>query len=106
MQLLILNVNDREEFMRAVRGLKQHGFNGIVFPTTSLKHALLDEDVEPAPIFGSISKLVDNDLIKGDTLLMTLDEEHVELAKAAIRSVKLKHKGIMYTMPLSSWEEI
>ena len=41
MQLLVITIDDCDEFLETLAGLKAHGMNGVVIQSTSLKHALL-----------------------------------------------------------------
>ena len=106
MQLLIITLDDCDEFLRTLSGLKDHGMNGIVFQTTSLKHALLSAKYEDAPIFGSLSKLLSNDLEASHTVFILISEEEMEQAKQVVLSIthELGKKGIMFTVPVTSWE--
>ena len=71
MQLLVITIDDCDEFLATLEGLRAHGMNGIVFQSTSLKHALLNSNVDAPPIFGRVSK-----------------------------------KGVMFTLPVLSFEGI
>ena len=88
MQLLVVTLDDSEEFLKTLSRLKEDGLNGIVIPTTSLKHALMHSTVDAAPIFGSISKLVTQDYECNHTLLMLVDEEKLEDAMFLIEDAK------------------
>lgn len=108
MQLLIITLDKSEDFLRTLSALKEQDMNGIVFPTTSLKHALLSQtNVEDAPIFGSISKIVKHEFEASHTVLMLVRDEKIETAKQIVRDITkgLGHKnGIMFTLPVSYWE--
>ena len=108
MQLLVITLDDCDEFLHTISVLKDHGMNGIVFQTTSLKHALLESRYEDAPIFGSLSKLLSNDLEASHTLFLLLKDEEVKDAIEVVRSSahKLERKGVMFTLPVSFWEGI
>lgn len=108
MQLLVITLDDSEDFVRTLSGLKDHGMNGIVMPTTSLKHALLNNDVDAAPIFGSLRKLMDNDQKMSSTCVMLIHEEKLDEAKTVVRDITkgLGKKGVMFAMPVSYWEGI
>lgn len=108
MQLLIITLDDSEEFLHTLSGLKDHGMNGIVLPSTSLKHALLHSKVDDAPIFGSISKIVKSDYEASHTVLMLVPEEKIETAKNVVRDITkgLGRKGVMMALPVSFWEGI
>lgn len=106
MQLLIITLDDSEDFLRTLSDLKDHGMNGIVFPTTSLKHALLSSNIDAAPIFGSIGKLVKREYEASHTVLMLVDDENLDFARKTVREIThgLGRKGILFTVPVSSWE--
>ena len=89
MQLLVVTLDDSEEFLKTLSRLKEDGLNGIVIPTTSLKHALVTQDYEC-----------------NHTLLMLVDEEKLEDAKRIVRGITkgLRKKGIMFALPVSFWE--
>ena len=108
MQLLIITLDDCNEFLRAISDLKDHGMNGIVFPSTSLKHALLQSKIDDAPIFGGISKLVNNDLEASHTILILVHDEQIEKARQIVRKITkgLEKKGVMFALPVSFFEGI
>lgn len=108
MQLLVITIDNCEEFLDTLAGLKEHGMNGIVFQSTSLKHALLNSTVDAAPIFGSISKIVSNDFESSHTAFLVLSDDQVEHAKRVVRrnTHGLGKKGIMFTIPISFLEGI
>lgn len=106
MQLLVITLDDSDEFLRTLADLKDHGMNGIVIPTTSLKHALLTSKVDAAPIFGSLSKLIENNFEPSNTVLMLVNDKELEEAKEIVR-IKTKgisRKGVMFAVPVSFWE--
>ena len=108
MQLFVVNLDDSEEFLQTLSKLKDDGLNGIVIPTTSLKHALIHshhiDDV--VPIFGSLSKIVKHDYQLNHTLLMLVKDEEIEEAKRIVRDTTkgLGKKGVMFALPVSFWE--
>ncbi len=106
MQLLVVNLDDSEEFLQTLSKLKDNGLNGIVIPTTSLKHALMHSHIDAVPIFGSISKIVKHDYQLNHTLLMLVSEEELENAKKIVRDITkgLGRKGVMFALPVSFWE--
>ena len=63
MQLLVITIDDCDEFLATLEGLRAHGMNGIVFQSTSLKHALLNSNVDAPPIFGRVSKIMSHDFV-------------------------------------------
>lgn len=108
MQLLVITIDNSDEFMETLKGLKAHGMNGIVFQSTSLKHALLGSNIDAAPIFGSVSKIISHDFESSHTAFLLLNDEQIEHAKRVIRrnTNGLGKKGVMFTIPITSYEGI
>ncbi len=108
MQLLVITIDKCEEFLDTLAGLKAHGMNGIVFQSTSLKHALLHSTVDAAPIFGSLSKVMNNDFESSHTAFLLLNDDQIEHAKRVVRrnTNGLGRKGVMFTIPIISYEGI
>ena len=108
MQLLVITIDKCDEFLNTLEGLRAHGMNGIVFNSTSLKHALLESDVNAAPIFSGMSKLVSHDFEPSHTAFLLLNDDQIEHAKRVVRrnTNGLGKKGVMFTIPISSFEGI
>ncbi len=108
MQLLVITIDNCDEFLDTLAGLKAHGMNGIVFQSTSLKHALLNSTVDAAPIFGSLSKVMSNDFESSHTAFLLLSDDQIEHAKRVVRrnTDGLGKKGVMFTLPITSYEGI
>lgn len=108
MQLLVITIDKNDEFLNTLMGLKEHGMNGIVFDSTSLKHALLGSDPDAAPIFGSIAQLVRRDFEPSHTAFLLLNDDQIEHAKRVVRrnTHGLGKKGVMFTVPISFYEGI
>lgn len=108
LQLLVITIDETDEFLETLAGLKAHGMNGVVIQSTSLKHALLNSTVDAAPIFGSLSKVVSNDFEMSHTAFLLLNEDQTEHAKRVVRrnTKGLGKKGVMFTVPISSFEGI
>ena len=106
MQLLFITLKDSEEFLKTLSGLKKHGMNGVVLPSTSLKNALLHSEVEDVPSFGGLSKVVDHTFEEGHTVFMLINEEKLEEAKEVVHSIaeNLESKGVMFSVPVTFWE--
>ena len=85
MQLLVITIDDCDEFLATLEGLRAHGMNGIVFQSTSLKHALLNSNVDAPPIFGRVSKIMSHDFESSHTAFLLLNDEQLEHAKRVIR---------------------
>ena len=108
MQLLVITSDDCDEFLATLEGLRAHGMNGIVFQSTSLKHALLNSNVDAPPIFGRVSKIMSHDFESSHTAFLLLNDEQLEHAKRVIRrnTHGLGKKGVMFTLPVLSFEGI
>ncbi len=106
MMYFVVTLDDSEQFLQILSGLKNHGMNGIVMPSTSLKHALLRSNVDEVPIFGKLSNLVKSEFEMSHTLMMLIPDEKLEEAKTTVRGIvkDLRKKGIMFAMPVSFWE--
>lgn len=85
MQLLVITIDDCDEFLATLEGLRAHGMNGIVFQSTSLKHALLNSNVDAPPIFGRVSKIMSHDFESSHTAFLLLNDDQLEHAKRVIR---------------------
>ena len=108
MQLLVITIDDCDEFLATLEGLRAHGMNGIVFQSTSLKHALLNSNVDAPPIFGRVSKIMSHDFESSPTAFLLLNDDQLEHAKRVIRrnTHGLGKKGVMFTLPVLSFEGI
>ena len=108
MQLLVITIDDCDEFLATLEGLRAHGMNGIVFQSTSLKHALLNSNVDAPPIFGRVSKIMSHDIESSHTAFLLLNDDQLEHAKRVIRrnTHGLGKKGVMFTLPVLSFEGI
>lgn len=108
MQLLVITIDDCDEFLATLEGLRAHGMNGIVFQSTSLKHALLNSNVDASPIFGRVSKIMSHDFESSHTAFLLLNDDQLEHAKRVIRrnTHGLGKKGVMFTLPVLSFEGI
>ena len=108
MQLLVITIDDCDEFLATLEGLRAHGMNGIVFQSTSLKHALLNSNVDAPPIFGRVSKIMSLDFESSHTAFLLLNDDQLEHAKRVIRrnTHGLGKKGVMFTLPVLSFEGI
>ncbi len=108
MQLLVITIDKCDEFLNTLEGLRAHGMNGIVFDSTSLKHALLESDINAAPIFAGLSKFVKPEFEPSHTAFLLLNDDQIEHAKRVVRrnTNGLGKKGVMFTIPISSFEGI
>ena len=108
MQLLVITIDDCDEFLATLEGLRAHGMNGIVFQSTSLKHALLNSNVDAPPIFSRVSKIMSQYFESSHTAFLLLNDDQLEHAKRVIRrnTHGLGKKGVMFTLPVLSFEGI
>lgn len=109
MQLLVITIDDCDEFLATLEGLRAHGMNGIVFQSTSLKHALLNSNVDAPPIFGRVSKIMSHDFESSHTafLLLTDDQlEHRQSALSAATRTDWAKKASCSRCPCISFEGI
>lgn len=108
MQLLVITIDNCEEFLNTLMGLKEHGMNGFIMQSTSLKHALLNSNIDAAPIFGSVSKIISHDFESSHTAFLLLNDDQLEHAKRVVRrnTHGLGKKGVMFALPLTFFEGI
>lgn len=108
MQLLIISLDYSKDFLEALAKLKEENIEAIVFPTTSLKHALLNNTVDAPPMFGFLSKIVEHDFKESHTVMILVNDEKLEKIKGIVREITsgLGKKGFMFTVPVSFWEGI
>ena len=108
MQLLVITIDNCDEFLETLAGLKEHGMNSIIFTSTSLKHALLNSNIDAGPIFSGVSKIVSPDFQSSHTAFLLLNDDQIEHAKRVVRrnTHGLGKKGIMFSCPVSFFEGI
>lgn len=106
MLLLVISIENCDEFLATLEGLKAHGMNGIVFDSTSLEQALLKNRENTMPLFGGVSRVIDDDFETSHTAFLLLTEDQVAHAKRVIRrnTNGLGKKGVMFTLPVLSYE--
>ena len=93
-------------FEKTVRLLNEAGFNGMVLPSTSIHSVMNHASVEPIPFFGGFNKLKKRPFDTGHTLIMLLEADRLETAKEKVREVvsDMKHKGVMFSIPVEFCE--
>lgn len=108
MQLLVITIDNCDEFLNTLAGLKEHGMNGIVMQSTSLRHALLNSSIDAGPIFSGVSKVIFHDFESSHTAFLLLNDDQMEHAKRVVRrnTHGLGKKGIMFSCPVSFYEGI
>ena len=108
MLLFFVTLEDGNEFLKVLSAMREHGMNGTVLDTTSLKHALTNHE-EDIPMFGKISNLVDKNLQMSHSLMAIIRDEKLEEAKEIVRTSTNglgRKKGVMFATPITFWEGI
>jgi len=109
MVLFFVTLEDGSEFMKVLAAMKEHGMNGTVLDSTSLKHALENNHEEELPLFGKLSSIVNNEVPMSHTLMAVIRDEKLEEAKEVVHNNTKglgRKKGIMFATPISFWEGI
>ncbi len=104
--IVLKNDRIRNRVMKALDGIK---VNGVVLASTSVRHALLESNIEPLPDFGALRHVVENVHYNKSTILTVVDEEQIELVKKTVKEASKgcgENAGRMYTVPVSNYEEI
>lgn len=102
MQAIFIILTDTDYLQDLLTKLSENDIHGTVMPTVSIKHALLSSSVDAAPIFGTISKIVNYDYDSKPTILIVEKEvERIEKIKNIVKDVTngLVGKGIMFSLP-------
>ncbi|MBQ8292346.1 MAG: hypothetical protein IJX78_00910 [Bacilli bacterium] len=103
MQVFFAVINEFEYMPKILKKLAEAHFHGTVLHSTSIKHELLNS-IEPAPEFGSLSKLTSYEPSNKPTLFVVVkDDQEVEELRSIINKVTggIKGKGFMFTMPVN-----
>lgn len=102
MQVFFIVLTKMEVMPKILKKMSEHDFKGTVMHSESIRHALLHSNVEPAPIFGSLNKIIDYEHTEKPTIFVVLkDEEEVELLKKVVNESigGIKGKGFMFSVP-------
>mgnify|MGYP005606193897 CR=1 FL=1 len=102
MQVFFAVINEFEYMPKILKKLADAHYHGTVLHSTSIKHELLNS-IEPAPEFGSLSKLVSYEPANKPTLFVVVkdDKEVQELRDIIIKVTGgIKGKGFIFTMPV------
>lgn len=109
MKLFVTVLVEGEYMPQILKKLSDHNFHGSVMPTLSIKKALLTNHIEPVPMFGGISKVVEYDHSPRPMVFVVVkeDEEVRTLAKLINEAIGgIKDKGFMYSIPIDFLEGI
>lgn len=106
MQMFMAVLTKGEYMPKILKHLQDHDFHGSVLTTMSIKDALLNDTVEPEPIFGGFSKMVDYTQMSRPMLfIVTKDDKEIgEIEKLVEEACdgSIDGKGFMYSVPVNS----
>ena len=108
MKLFVTVLVEGEYMPKILKKLSENNFHGSVMPTLSIKKALTS-NVEPVPMFGGISKVVEYDHSPRPMVFVVVkhDEEVKTLARLINEATGgIKDKGFMYSLPIDFLEGI
>ena len=103
LRVYIENVDHAFELLRDIR---EHGYNGIIFNTSSLKHKLEDSENDEY-LFFNLEHLNHSHLVETTFCYFIVDEDKLEDLKSLVREGTNHFKDIrggMYSSPLSDYE--
>lgn len=110
MKLFVIVLVDGQYMSKILKQLSANNFHGTVMPTLSIRKALLSSNnVEPVPMFGGISKVVEYDHSPRPMIFVVVkhDEEVTKLSKLVNETTGgIKDKGFMYSLPIDYLEGI
>lgn len=110
MKLLFVAIMKNDEYRsRVLKELEKYEPTGTVIPTSSLKNAILQSNVEPLPNFGGLRQLYENERALNTTIMAVIEEEELEQLKATIKGVSIQNsenEGIMFAVPVMYFEEL
>ncbi|MDD3832075.1 MAG: hypothetical protein PHW00_05525 [Clostridia bacterium] len=108
MFMIIVTRND-DHLNKLLNNLRDYELKGTVIPTTSIRHAILDNNIEPLPVFGGLRQLYSKNTDLNTTIMLAVEQEELENVKQAVRDVYQdvgQHKALMLATPLSYFEEL
>lgn len=109
MKLFVTVLVEGEYMPKILKKLSEYNYHGTVMPTLSIRRALLTNNVDPLPMFGGISKVVEYDHSPRPMIFVVVkkDEEVKELASLINDATGgIKGKGFMYSLPIDFLEGI
>ncbi|MDD3382741.1 MAG: hypothetical protein PHT83_04510 [Bacilli bacterium] len=110
MYIFVTIIYNNELMHKLMKKIYEEGYRGSILPTMGLRSALLcSTDDEPAPIFGSLSKLIESEPTQHPALFIILkNADKVETLKQLVKDYlkELKGKGFMFAFPVSFVEGI
>ncbi|MGI6709959.1 MAG: hypothetical protein ACOX4W_00735 [Bacilli bacterium] len=109
MYIFVTILYSNENMHKLMKTVYENGYRGSMLPTQGLRSSLLSSQDEPAPIFGSLSKIVDSNPPQHPALFIILkNEEKINVLKKLVNETLdgIKSKGFMYAFPISFVEGI
>ena len=102
MQVFFIVLTEMDVMPKILKQMSEYNFKGTVFHSESIRHALLYNKVEPEPIFGSLSKLMEYEHTEKPTILVVLkNEEEFELLRKVVKESigGIQGKCFMFSVP-------
>lgn len=111
MQLLVYITSHEGSVNPIMKKLMEKGFHGgSVVDCEGMLKAVNEDSVDAPAIFGGLRKFVNPDRQVNKMILVVLKDEEVSDAVEVIHSVsgdlKLPNTGILFTMPITTWEGV
>lgn len=110
MFVFIAILYNNDSMHKLMKKVYEEGYRGSILPTTGLRSALLCSTDEPAPIFGSLSKIVDSQPDEHPALFIIVKNElEINNLKSIVNETlnnKFKGEGFMFAFPVSFVEGI
>lgn len=83
--LLFITLEDTDETSKVLRELSNKGFNATIQTSTSLKHAVKEEEMEDIPLFISLHSIEKMKKIESVSMFLVVNDENIENIKTLIR---------------------
>lgn len=109
MQLLVHITSHEDSVNPIMKKLMEVGIHGAsVLDCEGMLQAINRNSVDAPSIFGGLRQFVNPDRQQNKMIIILCKDEEVEKAKQMIHDVsgdlKLPNTGVMFTLPVSSWE--
>lgn len=104
MLLFFIVLTEYEAMPKILKQMSEYNFKGTVMHSESIRHALLYSDVEPAPIFGSLNKIIDYEHTEKPTIFVVLKHDsEAEVLKQIVNDATggITGKGFMFSVPVT-----
>lgn len=111
MQLFVYISNSADTMSPILAKLMEENIQGATtVECQGMLSALEASSIEPPPIFGSLRQFLNPDHEMGKMLMIVLNDEDVPVVKSVIHevcgSLKRPNTGILFTMPVMTWEGV